>query len=640
MAPGDNSHPFATGCDVTKGRPLITTIAVAALMVCAGSNAFALSSVEPEPSEMRRWIVRPASVVDLTAAGLDPATAQSRRRAAEARLLPMAVSSVGAIDATVIRAGDNDVRSLMETGDYLWAEPDAVVRPLATPNDPLFGSQWHLARIGAPSAWDRSTGSRSVIVAMVDTGVDPTHPDLAGSLLPGYNSESRLAQSAGGEVHDLNGHGTATAGVLGALGNNAVGVAGVTWSVAIMPVRASNMASGSAFFSDILDGIGWAGVNGADIVSVSYEGVNSRSAQDMGAYLRSLDALLVWGSGNSGGRLDNDWPDVIVVGGSDRDDRRWTSSPIGSAIDLLAPSVDVLTASRGGGYGARAGTSFSTPIVSGVAALLRAADPRLTSRQIETLLIQTAQDLGAPGRDPEHGWGRVDAGRALAAVSTGGGTGPRQVEPDLAAGTRFRMPGLLTSYYRTGPLTALPDLGVLRPDATVVEPRLDFPTTFGVFGGSGMSDGFAARFRGVVSVPAAGDHTFWLISDDGSRLSLGGVPLIDNDGVHGAREVSSVVRLRQGLYTLQVDYFDAGGAATLRVDVQAPGGARTTLPASWITFRASPADCNGDAVIDFTDLLVFLTWYNARDPRADMNGDGAIDQNDWLDFLNAYLAGG
>jgi hypothetical protein len=602
------------------------------VVLCAAAG---LVFAQPLPSpDQGRWIIRPAAVNHFIDAGMDPVSASARRLAAEERLTPFAVSSIPTIDATVVTPRHPSlVRDWLDTGDYLWAEPDPVVLPLAEPNDPLFRQQWHLARIGAPSAWDRTVGSASVVVALVDTGVDLTHPDLAPSLVSGYNSESRLAQAAGGEVADLNGHGTAVAGIVGAVGNNARGVAGLNWSVGLLPVRASNMPSGSAFFSDVLDGVGWAGTNGADVVSVSYEGVNNRAVQDMGWYLRTRDVLLVWGAGNNAARLDNDWTDVIIVGGTDSADRRWSSSAFGPAIDLVAPAVDVLTTARGGGYAPRTGTSFAAPVVAGLAALLRAAEPDLTADEIEDRLRSSAVDLGPPGRDPDFGFGRVDAAAALRSAPA---PGARAVEPDVPAGARFLFPGVMAQYFRTGPLTRLPDLSARTPDVVVIEPGLSFAPTTGAFGRGGMIDGFAARFRAVVRIPTPGQHALWLTSDDGSRLSLAGVRIIDNDGVHGPIERSALVRLDAGSYSLEIDYFNASGSAMLRLDVQGPGTPRRPVPAEWLRFRASPADCNGDGTIDFADLLIFLDWFNRRDMRADLNEDGAVDENDWLLFLDLY----
>ncbi len=519
-------------------------------------------------------------------------------------------------------------QDLLVTDDYAYVEIDPVLHVLGiTPNDPLYPLQWHHQRIASPAAWTRTVGSRSVIIAFVDTGIDLNHPELAPVLVPGFNSESMLAQTQGGDVSDINGHGTATAGVAAAIGNNATGVAGMAWNVGLMPVRATNRTSGGAYLSDILYGAGWAASNGARVVNVSYEGVWYQAAQDLGWALRRQNSLLVWGAGNSGMRLTSDWHDVTIVSGATRTDTLWASSNFGPAIDLAAPAVDIVTTARDGGYSTRVGTSFAAPIVSGLAALLMSTDPGLTAAQVEQRLISTATDLGPPGRDEWFGYGLVNAGQALA-------SSPIAVAPDLTRGGN--RPGVGACLYLTGPLQRLPDLTATPPDSVLEVDALHIPPTLGPFGPFGMRDEFAASFRGCIKIGIPGTYTFYLTSDDGSKMWMGGVQLIDNDGVHAARERSANVTLAEGWYSLRVDYFELTGPATLRLEVAGPGLTRQTLPQAWVTHSEPAGDLNGDGVADFTDLLTFLTWYNTQSPRADLNGDEVIDFLDLLALLRFF----
>jgi subtilisin family serine protease len=277
---------------------------------------------------------------------------------------------------------------LRSTGDYAVVEPDWIVAPCGSPNDPYFARQWHLARTGASQAWALTTGMSGVTVALVDTGIEHGHPDLAASLVPGYNAVDRLAEVNGGRTEDVNGHGTETAGVAGAIGDNAAGVCGVAWELRLMPVRASNSASGAAYMGDIIDGIGWSvAYGGARVVTTGYAGVRASVVEWVGRWVVENNALLVWPAENSGDSYDGfDWPSVLVVGGTDQNDRRAATSCFGRAVDLAAPAADIYSTHRGGVYGSSSGNSFSAPQVAGALGLMLSVAPELSPRQAETAL--------------------------------------------------------------------------------------------------------------------------------------------------------------------------------------------------------------------------------------------------------------
>ncbi|MBE0437474.1 MAG: S8 family serine peptidase, partial [Methylomicrobium sp.] len=157
------------------------------------------------------------------------------------------------------------VRALSRNPHIEFAELDmAVELSLTTPNDPRYGNQWHLPKIQAPTSWTSSKADNTV-VAILDTGVDSGHSDLSSKLIPGWNSVD-----GSGDTSDINGHGTAVAGVAGAATDNANGVAGVAWNAQILPVRISNRSDGAAYFSDIARGLNWAADQGADVANISY----------------------------------------------------------------------------------------------------------------------------------------------------------------------------------------------------------------------------------------------------------------------------------------------------------------------------------------------------------------------------------
>ncbi len=302
---------------------------------------------------------------------------------------------------------------LAATGLFAYAHPDWLCFPVGTPNDPLYVSQWHHVKMQSEAAWDWITDTSSVIFANTDTGVDLAHPDLAASLVSGFNSASDLEQSQGGLVNDINGHGTATAGCAAAIGNNGVGTAGVGWNMKLMPIRVTNNPNGSAALWDIDQGARWAAENGARVVSTSFTGVRASSNDTTGAYLRTLGALWVWGIDNSNMAYPAGQPNLTVVVGTDQNDLRWSSSSWGHLGDCSAPCVDIWYTTNGGGWGSGSGTSFAAPLVAGVLGTMFAANPFLTAADCEERMFRACDDLGAAGDDNVFGRGRVNLERAV-----------------------------------------------------------------------------------------------------------------------------------------------------------------------------------------------------------------------------------
>jgi len=294
-------------------------------------------------------------------------------------------------------------------------ELDRKVRASYVPNDPYYASAYHLARIGTPSAWNSTQGA-GVTIAILDSGVDSAHPDLAANMLSGYNFVDNNTNTA-----DVCGHGTAVAGSAAASSNNAVGVAGVAGQARILPVRiGSTDGSGgcTAFLSTIVSGITYAADRGARIVNVSFGPLaDSPAVQNAAAYLKSKGGLLFVSAGNSG--VDAalaPTASMIVVSATDSGDSRTSWSNYGSFVTLAAPGAGIWTTSKGNLYQQWNGTSFSSPVAAGVGALVMAANPSLDNQTVESLLYSTAVDLGTAGRDPYFGYGRVNASAAVAAA--------------------------------------------------------------------------------------------------------------------------------------------------------------------------------------------------------------------------------
>lgn len=346
-----------------------------------------------------------------------------RQQEARDRLVPSLRAGYADVDSYSVRipaglSAEVVAEALMRTGDYEYVSMDWFCHPADTlPNDPLLSQQWYHTpdRINTPAAWDITQGQASTIVAICDSGVDIDHPDLAAALVPGYNSTENLAQVDGGTVDDLlNGHGTNVAGAAAAIGNNATGVSGVGWNFSIMPIRVSNISSGGALLSEILEGARWASDNGAYSVNCSFGGAEDPETRSSGGHIRAEGHLLVFAAGNDGlANQTNDWEKVTIVGASNQSDSWVNWSHTGVGIDCIAPGVSIRTTNRSGAYSWVTGTSFSAPITAGALALVHDANPDLNADEVEFILLNASDDKDVPGQDDRTGWGRINVGRAV-----------------------------------------------------------------------------------------------------------------------------------------------------------------------------------------------------------------------------------
>lgn len=291
-----------------------------------------------------------------------------------------------------------------------FAELDRRLSIAVAVNDPYVGSEWHLAKINAAKAWDTSQGV-GLTIAILDTGVLPTHPDL--SQVPGWNFVDNNSNTA-----DVHGHGTMVAGAAAAMANNTIGVAGVAGGARIMPIRVAD-ATGYAYYSTIASGITYAADQGVRVANVSIDGAySSASVQSAGQYLKGKGGLLVVGAGNSNANTGTlALTSMIPVAATDSNDAKASFSNYGGYVALAAPGVGIWTTNKSGGYSSASGTSMASPVVAGAAALVMAANPALSSSQVESVLFSAALDLGAAGRDIYFGHGRVDAAAAVAAAA-------------------------------------------------------------------------------------------------------------------------------------------------------------------------------------------------------------------------------
>jgi type VII secretion-associated serine protease mycosin len=308
-----------------------------------------------------------------------------------------------------------------------WAEPDYVVEltdevevAAVAVNDPKAGEQYSLDRMRVRDAWSLETGAAGV-VAVLDTGAYYAHPDLQGRLLPGHDFVNDDSNAA-----DDNGHGTWVAGIIAAEVNDAFGIAGISWSDKILPVKIMN-SNGTGTTSDLTAGITWAADHGATVINMSVGGFPySQYVKDAVDYAWSKGVVLVGAAGNNHREerfYPASYPNVVSVSATQADDEFTHWSSYGPDVDVSAPGASVLTTNCDrakvgacpyyGDHIVISGTSFAAPNVAGVVALIRARYPTYTPAQVVSRLTGTADDLGYAGWDNRYGVGRVNAFRAV-----------------------------------------------------------------------------------------------------------------------------------------------------------------------------------------------------------------------------------
>jgi len=303
--------------------------------------------------------------------------------------------------------------ALQNRPDVEFAEVDRINRPAdITPSDPWYPNEWFLPKISAPSAWDLTTGSQNVVIAILDTGVDSTHPDLQKQIVPGWNVYNNNSDTS-----DVGNHGTAVAGTAAASSNNGIGIAAACWTCKLMPIRVSDI-NGYASDSTIATGLTWAADHGARIANISYMVSSSSIVTTAAKYFQGKGGIVTVSAGNNGTFISSqDNPYILTVSASNEYDQLYVWSNTGNNVDFSAPG-QVLTTVPGAAYTHAGGTSFSAPLVAGVAGLVMSANPSLSPVQIQDVLKRSADDLGPAGWDSSYGWGRINASRAVS-LATG-----------------------------------------------------------------------------------------------------------------------------------------------------------------------------------------------------------------------------
>jgi serine protease len=368
------------------------------------------------------------------------------------------------------------IKRLRREADVEYAEPNYIRQPTLVPADQFYPLQWHYPLINLPQAWDITTGSSNVTVAVIDTGVLSAHPDLQGQLVPGFDfiSDTFNANDGDGIDADPNDpgdsgvggssyHGTHVAGTVAAATNNTDGVSGSSWATRIMPLRVLGLNGGTTY--DIRQAVRYAAglsndsgmtlTQPVDIINLSLGGESfSQQEQDLYTLVRSQGTIVIAAAGNNASSVPfypGAYDGVVSVSAVDINRQRAPYSNFSAFVDVAAPGGDATQDVNGDGnpdavlstggedtggslqlnYRFLQGTSMAAPHVAGVVALMKAVTPGLTPLQLDNLLAsgQITQDLGSPGRDDEYGFGLIDA--HLAVVAAQGGVSP--VPPTLVA---------------------------------------------------------------------------------------------------------------------------------------------------------------------------------------------------------------
>lgn len=311
---------------------------------------------------------------------------------------------------------DKVLQQIRESNLVEEAEPDYIRDASYIPEDASYHEQWYLEQINIEKAWDVNRGSADVTVAVIDTGVNVNHPDLKGRVLNGYDFVNKDYDAT-----DDNGHGTLVSGLIAA-NSDQTGMSGMDHHVKILPIKVMNEEGEGSLF-DIINGIYYAINNDADIINMSF-GSYQRSVLEEEALWQAHEKGIVL-VGAAGNEKTDDWSypaaytPVIGVAATGKDSLITDFSNFGSWVDVAAPGIGMYSTDQLGGYQSFDGTSFSTPLVSGLVSLIKAENPDWSPSQIEWALESGSQTENGVEWNEQVGYGQIDAYRAITASLPG-----------------------------------------------------------------------------------------------------------------------------------------------------------------------------------------------------------------------------
>lgn len=304
------------------------------------------------------------------------------------------------------------VETLRKNSNVSYVEEDFIAQKFEVPNDPRFSDQWGLTKIQAASGWDKTHGGNQVDIAITDTGIDGSHPDLSGKISTSVNCTINSSCPTVTST-DVDGHGSHVAGIASAVTNNGTGIAGTAWDGRLMNVKVLD-DTGSGYYSWVINGIVFAADNGAEVINLSLGGSSSSSSlREAIDYAWGKGKVLVAAAGN-GGSSWRTYPayyyNTIAVAATDENDRKASFSNYGTWVDVSSPGTNILSTYQGG-YEYFSGTSMSTPFVSGLAALLFGQNPGWTNNQVRGRIESTADKIAGTGS--YWTYGRINVCKAV-----------------------------------------------------------------------------------------------------------------------------------------------------------------------------------------------------------------------------------
>jgi subtilisin family serine protease len=310
------------------------------------------------------------------------------------------------------------IKNLSAEQDIVSVEPNYIYNKQDTgtavslPNDEFFEPyQWNLSQIRAEKGWEITGGTEDVIIAILDTGIDPNHQDLKGKLVEGFNTFDETNQST-----DQHGHGTHVAGITGAITNNVTGIAGVSWFNPIMPVKVLD-ENGEGSLYEITSGIRWATDHGAKVINMSLgDSEPSQMLYDAIRYAYEKDVVLIAAAGNDNvgtPMYPAGYDEVLSVSAVDQQQQKAVFSNYGEHIDVTAPGEHIPSTFPDNNYVFMSGTSMAAPHVTGLAGLIRSLQPELNNEEVMQVIRQTSEDLGEEGHDPFFGFGEISVAGSL-----------------------------------------------------------------------------------------------------------------------------------------------------------------------------------------------------------------------------------
>ncbi len=469
-----------------------------------------------------------------------------------------------------------------------YAEPDFVAKKTEVPNDTYYSSQWGLPKIKAEGGWDKTHGGDLAPVAVLDTGIDDTHPDLFGKI-------AKRANFSWDPDIDGDGHGTHVAGIVAATTNNSLGVASLGYDTKLYSVKVLDN-DGSGYYSWIANGIIWAADNGAKVINLSLGGsFDSSTLRDAVNYAWGKGVVIVAAAGNSNNKralYPAYYTNSIAVAATDSSDNKASFSSYGWWVDLAAPGVSILSTYKGG-YTYLSGTSMATPFVSALSSLVFANNSTFTNSQVRNKIESTAEKINKTGT--YWTYGRIDACAALDCIFFPSPTptstptpaitlSPTETPTETPTPTLTPIPsptptqnpnqnGLSGVYYNNKDFTGTT---ISRIDQTV-----NFNWESGSPDPSIDGNTFSVRWTGKIEPQSSETYTFYTRTDDGVRLWVDDQLIIDNWINQSVTEKSGTITLSSGnRYNVKMEYYDNKGKAVSELRFSSFSTPKQIIPTS------------------------------------------------------------